>query len=230
MADSTTTNVSLTKPEVGASADSWGTKINTNFDTLDNLFTSGPALLVTKGGTGATTASAARTNLGLGTVAIESTVPVSKGGTGATTITSGSLIKGNGTSAFSAASAADIVAAIGSTAVTNATNATTATTASSANAAPTAISNSGSLSGNLAGSTRAFDTTYTNSSGRPLVVYVGLGNTNNSWSEVYLNGALVMYINHYGTNSGACFIVPNSFTYQVYNYGVGGLSYWYEFS
>jgi hypothetical protein len=39
---------------------------------------------VAKGGTGATDAGTARTNLGLGTVAVENTVPVAKGGTGAT--------------------------------------------------------------------------------------------------------------------------------------------------
>lgn len=63
----------------------------------------------------------------LPTLALGTALPASSGGTGVATLTG--IVKGNGTSAMTAATGAEIVSAIGATAVTNATNATNATTA-----------------------------------------------------------------------------------------------------
>ncbi len=71
MADTITSNVNLVKPEINGSVDTWGDKLNGNADKIDQLFSSGPALKLVNGGTGATTADQARVNLGLGSLATQ---------------------------------------------------------------------------------------------------------------------------------------------------------------
>ena len=114
MADTTTPNLTLVQPEVGASTDTWGNKLNADLGTIDNLFNSMPALLILHGGTQATDAPTARANLGCGTMATQNANAVAiSGGTIDNTVIGGATpstihvssitFSGDSTQQFSAA-------------------------------------------------------------------------------------------------------------------------------
>jgi hypothetical protein len=100
MADSFTPNLNLTKPEVGASRDTWGGKINDDLQSIDALFAAaGTGTSVGLNvGAGKTAVIAGTLTLN-GTVNGSAAVGVANGGTGATTLTANNVLLGNGTSA-----------------------------------------------------------------------------------------------------------------------------------
>lgn len=124
------------------------------------------------------------------TTGIIGTLAVGNGGTGVTTLSG--LAFGNGTSAFTAASAAQVVAVIGSTYVANATYATSAGSAGSSTTATTATNLAGGAANRIAYQSGSGTTTFlaAPSSTGTAVVYNG---SSIGWTEVavaYANGAV----------------------------------------
>lgn len=212
-------------------------------DATDGLVNAVP---LANGGTGASTQSAARTNLGLGTIATQSAsnvsitggsitgitdLAVADGGTGASTLSG--VVYGNGTSAFTAATGAQIVSAIGTTSVTNATNATTATNVTNA------VGN-GQTWQNFSSPTRQTDSSftwstitnkYTNSTGKPIMVSVGRFGGDGYATTVWVDGIAVLaaQVDRYGgTASMGAIIVPDGSQYAVSVSSGTWCNYWVE--
>jgi hypothetical protein len=161
-----------------------------------------------------------------GTITGITDLAVADGGTGASTLSANAVLLGNGTSALQTVAPSTS----GNVLTSDGTTWTSATPAGGIGISQTWQSVIGS---------RALGTTYTNSSGKPIQVYVqGIASPSGALLRAYINGVLFA---DSGTNfvDGGAFrpqfsiIIPNGVTYRFDNYSDAGtqattLQSWWE--
>ena len=156
-----------------------------------------------------------------GTITGITDLTVADGGTGASSITANSVILGNGTSALSG----NLVAPSTTGNVLTSNGTTWQSTA------PTTGIGVGQTWQNFTTLTRVLGTTYTNSTGKPIMIILGYGRS--SGLTVVIGGVTVATLNHDSNNNSAAyasFIVPTGATYSsTGGYSAdSGAAYWSE--
>lgn len=225
-ADSTSatlTSPTITTPTITTPTITNGTMTGTTLSSL------GADIAVADGGTGASTAADARTNLSAAKSGANSDITslsglttalsVAQGGTGATTLTANSVLVGNGTSAVASVApgtSGNVLRSNGSAWVSSSLKLGLGITSEVWN--------------NVSGS-RSLGTTYTNSNSYPIMISVTGTATGSSGISVYINGSLVYQNqaqwNGAGAIPGAVIIIPPSATYYV-TMASSSLSSWWE--
>lgn len=219
-----------------------GTEIDDEFNAIATAVAtkvdSTDVIPVATGGTGATTAANARTNLGAAAsgantditslAGLTTALSVAQGGTGATTLTSKAVLVGNGTSAVGSvapgtsgnvltSNGTDWVSQAGVTSVNGSTGAVTI---------PSSIG-VGQTWQDMSGSRAGSSTSYQNTTGKPIQVVVGdSGGGGNLQASV--DGSTWLNIGGADSGSGSfstvSAIIPNNHYYRY----TGGFAGWSE--
>jgi hypothetical protein len=161
------------------------------------------AFVNTKVGTLGTMASQNATAVAItgGTITGITDLAVADGGTGASTLSANAVLLGNGTSALQTVAPSTS----GNVLTSNGTTWTSATPAGGIGIGQTWQD---------VKSSRATGTTYTNSTGKPIMVSISQGSTGQQ--NIYINGNQFAQLNQVSNTSGGfTFIVPDGNTYRI---------------
>lgn len=143
------------------------------------------------------------------------------GGTGGGSFTANSVLLGNGTSAFQ------------TVAPSTSGNVLTSNGTTWSSTTPTASGfGIGQTLTNFSSSGRAMDTTYTNSTGKPIAVMFAPIASGNLFAYAVIDGNNVEFQQFTPSGGGGCaaffIMVPNGSTYRMTNAGNASLSLWWE--